>query len=256
MQRVSEVLWGKSFEEQLRWMSANPPDLRPGTSFADDERCPACGGLVHDASWADGPRCRCEGALRRCLEHVDRADPEGSMSFEHLDLGGANSSLERAAAAAKSVAAGDRRGLAMFGPPGVGKSHVAIAACRAAISQRIAADYHNVVQLVGRVQATYRRGLEDGETRANVIEWVASRDLVVLDDLGKERRSDDIDSIVYELVDAIYRTKTRLILCSNLGGVEYRERYDEAVTSRIAGMCGEAIVGVLGEDRRRAGRTA
>jgi DNA replication protein DnaC len=82
-----------------------------------------------------------------------------------------------------------------------------------------------------------------------VIEGVARRRFVVLDDLGKEHRSANVDSIVYELVNALYVARSTLVLCSNLPDAEYRGRYDEAVRSRIAGMC--EVVVVRGEDRRR-----
>ena len=250
---VRELLSGKSRDEQLRWMDENPPaHLRRSEDDGRDrdELCPSCGGLVHDDSEAERPRCRCAGALSRCQQRVDRADPGGRMTFDRIDRLMVEPSLARATALAEKVAAGERRGLAMFGPPGVGKTHVAVAACRAAISRRVTAEYRNVVELVGRVQATYGHGLEDGETRADVIAQVAARDLVVLDDLGKERTSEDVQTIVYELVDAIHRSGARLVVCSNLSGAEYRSRYDEAVTSRIAGVC--EIVPVLGEDRRRS----
>lgn len=252
-----EVLGGKSFSEQLRWMEENPPPrLRSRGDEGDaahrdpDERCPSCGGLVHDDSEEDGARCRCAGALRRCLEYVERADPVGLMTFERLDAG-AHPSVGRAAAAARRVAAGEERGLAMFGPPGTGKTHVAIAACRLALSNRTTAAFFNVTELVSRVQATYGRGWgSEGESREEIIAGIAGRDLVVLDDLGKERETGDVASILYEVVDNVYRSKTRLIVASNLATAEYRGRYDEAVTSRIAGMC-EAVP-VLGADRRRA----
>lgn len=240
MRPLREVLDGKSFGEKLRYMREHPPTLEPGTIFAEDERCPSCGGLVHDNSGTEGTRCRCTNALRRCLERADRADPQGRMTFDRLEQ--ANPSQTRAAT-------GEQRGLALFGPPGTGKTHLAISACRLALARRVAAEYCNVVEVVGRVQETYGGGW-CAETRASVIGSVAGRELVVLDDLGMERCSSDVGSIVYELVDAIYCSGTRLIVCSNLGNAAYGHRYDEAVRSRVAGMC--EIVGVSGEDKRRA----
>ncbi len=249
---------GLTFGERLQWMLDNPPDLPSRANEVSgidlSERCPACGGLVHhEGQGGPGERyCGCDGPLRRCRERVDAADPSGRMTFE--ELAAPDPTAERAAAAAREVVAGERRGLAMFGRPGTGKTHVAVAACRLAISRRIAASHHNVVELVGRVQETYGRDeLRYEETRSSVIAQVAGRDLVVLDDLGKERTTEDVAGIVYELVDAIYRSGARLIVASNLTPDEYAARYDEAVRSRIGGMCDGAIVVVRGRDHRRTG---
>lgn len=248
-------LGDKSLKERIRWMEENPPDglvaADPGEARNSDEVCGRCGGLVHDDSEAEGKRCRCDGALSRCREHVERADPRGVMIFESLETK-ADPSLRRAADIARRVAAGEVQGLAMFGTPGNGKTHTAVAACRLALSHRITAGYYNVVEFIGRVQETYGRDWH-AETRASVIAQVASREVVVLDDLGKERSSEDIASIIYELVNAVYCSGRRLIVCSNLDAGAYKDRYDEAVASRIAGMC--EIVAVTGDDRRRGTRS-
>lgn len=250
MEQVREVLSGKSVEEQVAWMEKNVPSHLPRREDGGrdlDERCAACGGLIHDDSEADGPHCRCAGALRRCMEYLDRADPEGRMTFDALT--DVHPSARRAATAARRVALGEQRGVGLFGPPGGGKTHLAVAACRLALSRRTTAAYFNVVELIGRVQATYGRGWHE-DSRADVIAGVASRELIVLDDLGKERNTEDVATIVYELIDSIYSSGARLIVCSNFGAGEYRSRYDEAVTSRMAGMC--ELVPVLGRDRRRS----
>jgi len=126
-------------------------------------------------------------------------------------------------------------------------THVAVAACREALRRGVVAGYYDVAGLVSRVQETYSP-YETGTRRA-VIEGVARRRFVVLDDLGKEHCSANVDSIFYELVNALYVGRSTLVLCSNLPDAEFRGRYDEAVRSRIAGMC--EVVVVRGEDRRR-----
>lgn len=248
-------LGAKSLMERIRWMEENPPDGLVATESEEarnlDELCERCGGLVHDDSEAEGKRCRCDGALSRCREHVEGADPRSVMTFESLDVA-KDPSLRRAASIARRVAVGEVQGLAMFGTPGNGKTHAAVAACRLALSRKHMAGYYNVVELVGRVQKTYGRDWH-AETRASVIAQAASRELVVLDDLGKERSSEDIASIIYELVNAVYCSGRRLIVCSNLDAGAYKDRYDEAVASRIAGMC--EVVAVTGDDRRRGVRT-
>jgi DNA replication protein DnaC len=184
--------------------------------------------------------------MERGFSQLAAVDPEARMRFDALE--GPHPSLRRAVDIALAAARDCfGRGVAMFGKPGVGKTHVAVAACREALRRGVIAGYYDVAGLVSRVQETYSPR-EEGTRRA-VIEDVARRRLVVLDDLGKEHRSVNVDSIVYELVDALDVGRSTLVLCSNLTAGAYRERYDEAVRSRIAGMC--EVVVVAGEDRRR-----
>ena len=232
------------YEAIARRMEENPPvrHYRPPVK----ETCEVCGGWK--GAWApvNGRFCSCERLVERGFAQLAAIDPREDMSFDSLK--GAHPTLARAAHLAREASrevAG--HGVAMFGKPGVGKTHVAVAACREALGQGVVAGYYNVAELVSRVQETYSPWEE--ETRRVVIEGVAKRRFVVLDDLGKEHRSANVDSIIYELVNALYVARSTLILCSNLPDAEYRGRYDEAVRSRIAGMC--EVVVVAGEDRRR-----
>lgn len=211
-----------------------------------EETCEVCGGWK--GAWAPvhGRFCSCERLVERGYEQLAAVDPAGEMRFDALESG--HPSLGHAARLALTVAREESgRGVAMFGRPGVGKTHVAIAACREALLRGVVAGYYDVAGLVSRVQETYSP--HEMGTRRAVIEGVARRRFVVLDDLGKEHRSANVDSIVYELVNTLYISRSTLVLCSNLTAGAYRERYDEAVRSRIAGMC--EVVVVAGEDRRR-----
>lgn len=247
MDSVRDILGGKSLEEKVAWMEENPPKgLKLGEKAGKDpsETCERCGGFVHDEAPGEGKHCRCDSRLRRCRELVEAADPGGRMTFENMD--GGHPTQLRAAKLARAVALDEWQGLGMFGTPGTGKTHTAVAAVRLALSQGVEAGFYNVVEFVARVQDTY-----SGEgSRSAILESVGKREMVVLDDLGKEHRSPNVESIVYELVDKLYRAKRRLVVCSNLTPDAYAERYDDAVRSRIAGMC--EFVAVKGQDRRRA----
>lgn len=233
------------YEAIARRMAENPPVRR--RELPDAETCGTCGGVKGNVVFGDGDFCRCGRLVERGHAQLSAVDPEGTMRFDSLE--DPHPTLGRAARLALAAARGESgRGVAMFGRPGRGKSHVAVAACRLALSRGVAAGYYNVVELVGRVQGTYSP--REKETRRAVIEGVARRRLVVLDDLGKEHRSANVDSIVYELVNALYLGRSTLLLCSNLPDPDYRDRYDEAVRSRLAGMCEVVVVG--GEDRRGA----
>lgn len=224
-------------------------ERRPKKRFEEpvEETCEVCGGSK--GAWAPVHKrfCSCERLIERGYEQLAAVDPEEGMSFDALE--GSHPTLARAARLALAAARGKGgRGVAMFGRPGRGKSHVAVAACREALRRGMVAGYYDIAELVDRVQDTYSP--HETGTRRMVIEGVARRRLVVLDDLGKEHRSSNVDSILYELVNALYVGRSTLLLCSNLPADAYRERYDEAVRSRIAGMC--EVVVVAGEDRRRS----
>lgn len=267
MKRATEiVLPGEgTLKEKLCRMSENPPARFKGTTEQTEgsrhatrapdalEVCERCGGFVHD-DFPDGGRvCRCDGPLRRCRELVEIADPTGKMTFANLTS--ADASLVEAVRIGRDIASasgdpGKEPGLMMFGRPGVGKTHVAVAICREAIDERVAAGFYNVAEIVGRVQDTYGGGEPGAASRTDILASIASRKIVVLDDLGKEHQSSNVDSIIYELVNRIYSGGRKLVICTNLTPEMFRGRYDEAVISRIAAMC--RAIRVEGEDRRRA----
>lgn len=180
-----------------------------------------------------------------------------------MTLGALDSSEPTVAAAldaARGIVAGERRrGMLLMGPPGLGKTHLMVGTGRALLGRDRDAGYHNVARLVPRVQDTYgeRGDGEVGKTRRAVIESVASHEVVLLDDLGKEHASTNVESIVYELVDALHTAGVTLIASTNVPAAKaegYRgptlsERYDEAVRSRLKAMCERFVV--RGKDRRR-----
>lgn len=238
-------------ELRRRGYPASAPSEREGTH----ERCGRCGGLKDDgAALNNGARvCRCGGRKERLLSYLDAVDPERRMTLGALDA--SEPTLAAALGEARRIVAGGReRGMLLMGLPGRGKSHLMIGLGRALLERDRDAGYYNFARLVSRVQDTYG---EHGETRRGTIESVASHEVVLLDDLGKEHASTDVESIVYELFDALHVARVTLVTATNVPaakGEGYRgstlsERYDEAVRSRLRAMCERFVL--KGEDRRR-----
>lgn len=255
---VSGVLGGEISPEDLAGFLAEI-GVAENEAGEPPELCTACGGLK-DESMARANRdrvCRCGGRRRRLLSYLDEADPAGRMTFETLDA--SHASMARAGLEARKIVGGEReKGLLLMGLPGRGKTHLMVATARALLDGETPRDaaYHNLVSLVSRVQETYSRYSDEGSRRA-VVSEVASHEVVLLDDLGKERTTPDVEGIVYEVFDALYRAKRTVIVSTNLppvptglpgAGNTISERYDEAVKSRLKGLCERFVI--EGRDRR------
>lgn len=187
--------------------------------------------------------------MDRARRQLEAVDPERRMVFRPGMRVGSRSMAEAASYARDTFReAAPERGMLLLGPPGIGKTHIGVAALRGAMDAGRVPGYYNAVELVSRVQATYS---DSYSTREQVIEDVLKGDVVMLDDLGKERDTEDVASIIYEVVDRLYRARPErtLIVATNLTSEAYERRYDPAVRSRLAWMCRNFEV--TGRDRRK-----
>lgn len=226
-----------------------------GEPEREPERCARCGGLrsERDHERNSDRVCRCGGRRRRLLSYLDAADPERRMTLEALDTSEPSTAV--AAGEALNIASGKReRGMLLMGLPGRGKTHLLVGTGRRLLARDEDAGYYNFVRLISRIQDSYSN--LGGETRRAIIKSVASHEVVLLDDLGKEHSSTNVESIVYELFDALHTARITLIVATNVPATRdgsYRgptlsERYDEAVRSRLRAMCERFVL--KGEDRR------
>lgn len=241
-------------ERELRRRGYPPTEALRGAE--QPGRCGRCGGIKDDRAAPDnGARvCRCGGRKRRLLSYLDAADPGRRMLLETLDA--PESTMAAALAEARRLVSGERcRGMLLMGPPGRGKTHLMVGVGRALLARDRDAGYYNFVRLISRIQDSYSDF--GGETRGAIVGSVASHEVVLLDDLGKEHSSTNVESIVYEFFDALHTARVTLVTATNVPatrdvtywGPTLSERYDEAVRSRLKAMCERFVL--KGEDRRR-----
>lgn len=214
---------------------------------SNDDACAVCGGVKGNLLTGPGDFCRCGARIRRTSRVLEQdVDPGGTMTFDNLT--GTSLETKTLAAEFKTVADGSRaQGFMLRGLPGRGKTHLVVALVREAISLGRVAGYFPVTSLISRVQETYSSPY-GGETRNAIIGDLSGYEIVVLDDLGKERNTEDVASIVYQVLDGLHTAKRTVMICTNLDTGSLVERYDEAVRSRIKGLCEQAHV--KGKDRR------
>lgn len=135
----------------------------------------------------------------------------------------------------------DKNGLVLSGATGVGKTHLAAAISNELIPRKVAVFFVNVPEVYDRIRD--EMGHKD-YTKATM----KSCDLLVLDDLGKEKRSEWTDQVLYEIVNSRYEKRKPIIVTTNYSAQELANNVDKAVVSRLFEMC--VFVNVNGTDRR------
>lgn len=138
------------------------------------------------------------------------------------------------------------------GPPGVGKTHLAVGYLREELigRGREAGIFVRAVDLFKELRASFGGDAGDAE-KAILDRYGRETPFLVLDDLGTEKISEWVEQTLYDLVDARYAGLLATLITSNLNldqiAVHYPNHGDR-LASRIAGL-GEELE-IRGRDRR------
>jgi len=150
------------------------------------------------------------------------------------------------------------RGLLFYGDAGVGKTHLAVALMREAIVRKGArAVFYEVRELLKLVRDTYRNSTEISEL--DVLKPVLEAELLVLDDLGAEKKSEWVDETIGLVVNTRYSERRLTVITSNLrDDVDSTEPTSFAyqvglrTRSRLKEMCDWLLIDAV--DMRDVGR--
>lgn len=103
------------------------------------------------------------------------------------------------------------RGLFLCGPPGVGKTHLAVAIVRRVIELGRSAVFVPVVTLLDEL----KDAINNGSVQAK-LDVLHSADCLVLDDLGMQKDTPWVGERLYEIVNSRYNNQQQLVITSNV----------------------------------------
>jgi DNA replication protein DnaC len=139
-------------------------------------------------------------------------------------------------------------GLWIQGTPGTGKTTLAMLVSRAALDAGRTAAIYSLPGLLARIRRTF--DAEAGEdSYFTFFNRLVSVDLLHIDDLGAEHRTDWVLEQLYAIIDRRYSDRRSIVVTTNLSEPELREQLGERTVSRLIEICGDPLE-LVGSDKR------
>jgi DNA replication protein DnaC len=227
-----------------------------------EQACPL--GVCDGSGWILGPEdvartCECrEQRLRRGRSRgVTSVIPRKfqGVSFDRPPV----SDMARDPASKRVVAAVSRyidelpenletgRGLWLSGSTGTGKTTLAMLVSKLAIAQSYSVAVYSLPKLLAQIRRTYDSE-PGGDSYLSFFERLTSVDLLHIDDLGAEKRSDWVLEQLYALINERYEAQRSVMVTTNLPHEELEDQIGSRTVSRLSQICDE--VPLFGADRR------
>ena len=211
-------------------------------------------GFVIDEDTSIARDCRCRRS-RIAAAHVRSLEARiprryRAISFEHSDVIDMErrypTQVRELRAFVRDIDANiDKgRGLWLTGGYGTGKTALAMIVSRAAIDAGRSVAIYSCPHLLNMIRESI-----DGGGVIGFLERVAAADLLHIDDLGAEHRTDWVLEQLYTIINARYQDERSVIVTSNLDPLELGEQLGERIVSRLEGAC--ELLPFYGPDARR-----
>ena len=215
--------------------------------------CDGSGFLVdEDTNTARDCRCRPMRIAAARARTLEARIPKRyrAISFEHTDV----IDIERrcptqvreirrfVAAIGPNLDAG--HGLWLYGGVGTGKTALAMIVSKAAIDAARTVAIYSCPRLLSVIRESI-----DGGGVLPFLDQLTAVDLLHIDDLGAEHRTEWVLEQLYTIINARYEEERSTLVTSNLDRDELAAQLGERIVSRLEGMC--ELLPFWGADGRR-----
>jgi DNA replication protein DnaC len=137
------------------------------------------------------------------------------------------------------------RGLWLVGDSGTGKTTLAMLISKAAIeAKRTTAIYS-----MPRLMAVLREAIDSEDGLLGLLDRLATVDLLHIDDLGAEHRTDWVLEQLYAIVNTRYEDERSIVITTNNMPAELEAQIGKRTVSRLVEMCGDPLP-LFGTDQR------